>query len=215
MAGSRKIDLTGRNFGRLVVIREAGRKRKEVAWECLCKCGKTVVVNGYALRSGHTQSCGCYAVDRAKAENTKHGMFGTLIYRTYANMKNRCYNPNYYLFKHYGGKGVSVCETWLGDNGFDNFYQWSLLNGYREGLSIDRIDNSKNYCPENCRWVDMTTQQNNRTNNRVITVNGETHTMAEWSRIKGIKYETIQRRIAAGWRESDAVSLKGGCHAPT
>ena len=213
MAGSRKIDLIGKRFGRLVVIREAGRKRKEVVWECLCECGNTKIVNGYALRSGHTQSCGCYAIKRAKESNTKHGMFGTLIYRTYANMKNRCYNPKYHLFSHYGGKGVTVCDEWLGDGGFQNFYQWSMENGYRKGLSIDRIDNEKNYCPDNCRWVDMSVQQNNRTNNRRITDNGETHTMAEWARINGISYSTIQSRLNRGWKEEDAISSKGGVHA--
>lgn len=213
MAGSRKIDLTGKRFGRLVVIREAGRKRKEAAWECLCECGNTTIVNGYALRSGHTNSCGCYAIKRSKESNTKHGMFGTLIYRTYANMKNRCYNPKYYLFSHYGGKGVTVCDEWLGDRGFQTFYQWSIENGYRKGLSIDRIDNEKNYCPDNCRWVDMSVQQNNRTNNRRITSNGETHTMAEWARINGISYSTIQSRLSRGWKEEDAVLSKGGVNA--
>lgn len=121
-------------------------------------------------------------------------------------MKNRCYNPNYYLFQHYGGKGVTVCDEWLGENGLKNFAEWSLANGYSDTLSIDRIDNRKGYSPSNCRWVSMVDQQNNRSNNHIIIYNGESHTMAEWSRITGIPYWTIIKRIAAGWSEQNAVS---------
>ena len=180
----------------------------------MCDCGKTVVVSGYNLRSGKTKSCGCYMIDQTKKANTKHGMFGTSIYRTYSNMKNRCYNPNYYLYKDYGGRGISVCDEWLGNNGFSNFYEWSKENGYRPDLSLDRIDCDGNYSPQNCRWVDMVTQQNNRRNNHMITANGETHTMAEWSRITNIPYCTIQRRIYSGWDESDAVTRSVQIHAP-
>jgi hypothetical protein len=121
-------------------------------------------------------------------------------------MKTRCYNSNYYLFQHYGGKGIVVCENWLGKYGFNNFRKWAFENGYKDGLSIDRIDNSKPYCPENCRWVTMTVQQNNRTNNRMITANGETDTMANWARKTGIPYCTIQRRLYSGWNEQEAVT---------
>lgn len=123
-------------------------------------------------------------------------------------MKNRCYNPHYYLFKNYGGKGISVCDEWLGEHGFESFAKWAFENGYKKELSIDRIDNALGYSPQNCRWVDMKTQQNNRTNNRRITANGETHTMAEWSRISNIHYSTIQRRLKNGWREADAVTVR-------
>lgn len=179
----------------------------------MCDCGNTVIVGGYDLRSGNTQSCGCYARARSIEANRTHGAFGTPLYRTYANMKNRCYNPRYYLFKHYGGKGITVCDEWLGENGFDHFRQWARENGYKQGLSIDRIDNSLNYSPTNCRWVDMAVQQNNRTNNRRITVDGKTHTMAEWSKLSGIKYGTIQSRLKRGWSEADAVTVRPN-HAP-
>lgn len=191
------------------MLRENGRTSNgEIAWECLCDCGNIVTVGGYSLRHGNTRSCGCYAHDRTIEANVTHGAFGTPLYRTYANMKNRCYNPNYYLFQHYGGKGIALCQEWLGEHGFENFRDWATANGYQSGLSIDRIDNSLGYSPTNCRWVDMVAQQNNRTNNRMITANGATHTMAEWSRISGIQYGTIQSRLARGWDETDAVTVR-------
>lgn len=209
----RKIDMTGKRFGRLTVVCEAGLKRKEIAWKCICDCGKTVIVPGYPLRSGKTKSCGCYMRDQTKNANRKHGMFGTPIYRTYFNMKNRCYNPHYYLYKDYGGRGISVCNEWLGDDGFSNFYKWAKENGYHQGLSLDRIDCDGNYSPQNCRWVNMIVQQNNRRNNHMITANGQTHTMAEWARISKIPYSTIQRRIHSGWKDSEAVTRELQRHA--
>lgn len=205
--------MTGKRFGRLTVIREGGRKSGEVAWECLCDCGNIVTVAGYDLRSGNTKSCGCYVHDRSVEANTKHGAFGTLLYRTYSNMKNRCYNPKYCLFQHYGGKGIRVCDEWLGEHGFERFRDWAMSNGYKEGLSIDRINNAADYSPDNCRWADMVAQQNNRTNNRLITANGETRTMADWSRSSGISYATIQGRLSRGWSEADAVTVRPH-HAP-
>ena len=121
------IDMVGRRFGRLTVIEEAGRKRKEVTWKCKCDCGAETVVTGYYLRSGHTQSCGCLIKD---SKTIKHGLYGSRIHSIYYNMKNRCYNPNYYLFHRYGGRGIAVCDEWLGENGLQNFYEWSVENGY-------------------------------------------------------------------------------------
>lgn len=195
---STKIDLTGGRFGRLRVIGEAGRKRKEVLWECVCDCGNTVFVPGYSLRKGHTKSCGCLVSEKAKEANTKHGLYGTRIHGVYTNMKTRCYNPKYYLFKRYGGRGITVCDEWLGPDGLSNFVSWALKNGYSENLSLDRIDNDKGYSPDNCRWVTMKQQQNNRSNNRIITVNGVKKTMAEWADATEASYATLQWHVKAG-----------------
>ena len=213
MGGSRKIDLTGQRFGRLLVIEECGHKRKEIQWMCKCDCGKYFLAGGWDLRSGRTVSCGCKRREGNKSNSFRFQHKDESIARKYTNMKTRCYNPKYYLFQHYGGKGITVCDEWLGKNGFENFYHWSIKHGYKPELSLDRIDNAKGYSPDNCRWVSMKEQQNNRTNNHMITANGETHTMSEWADISGISYWTIQRRISAGWDESIAVTKEVHYHA--
>jgi len=208
MGGSRKIDITGKRFGRLLVLEEAGHQRAEIRWKCLCDCGNIAYFPGWDLRTGRIVSCGCKRKEGRPSNSFQYKNVGTQIYHAYVNMKTRCYNPHYYLYQHYGGKGITICDEWLGKDGFENFYNWSMTHGYSAGLSIDRIDNSKEYSPSNCRWATMTEQQNNRTNNRMITANGETHTMAEWSRLSNIRYETIQRRLSSGWSEQDAVTLR-------
>lgn len=201
-----KYELTGCRFGKLTVIEESGRKHKEVVWKCVCDCGKTTNVISSNLRTGHTKSCGCLVVDATKAANTKHGLYGSRIHRTYFNMKNRCYNPNYYLFKSYGGKGITVCNDWIGENGLINFFEWSMKNGYDDRLSIDRIDNEKGYSPENCRWATMKEQQNNRTNNHYITIDGERRTMRQWCDLHEINYPQFQNMIYRGVEPKEAVA---------
>jgi hypothetical protein len=123
-------------------------------------------------------------------------------------MQSRCYDLTSQHFKNYGGRGIQVCDEWLGENGLDNFREWAISSGYRKGLTIDRIDNSKNYSPDNCRWVDMKTQCQNRRkwgtdthNHKLITwdYNGETHTIAEWSEITGIDEKILRTRKYKGW----------------
>ena len=195
---SRKIDLTGQKFGRLTVLHEDGRIRKEAAWLCECECGNHCRVAGYSLRSKHTLSCGCYMQDASKKVNAKHGLCYTHIYKTYYNIRTRCYNPKYEFAKNYSCKGIEMCPEWLGEHGFESFYEWSIRNGYKDGLTIDRKDNSKGYSPDNCRWVDMITQQNNRTNNRRIKIGPYTHTIAEWARILDINYAALEKHVRQG-----------------
>lgn len=127
--------------------------------------------------------------------HTKHGMRNSRIYNIWRSMRQRCSNPNCRNFKHYGARGIKVCEEW---NDFCIFYEWSLANGYSDRLTIDRIDTNKGYEPSNCRWATQEEQQNNRRNNRYLTVDGISHTMAEWSKITGIKTATIWRRLSVG-----------------
>lgn len=112
-------------------------------------------------------------------------------------MKNRCYNPHVTYYYRYGGRGIGVCDTWRYD--FEAFEKWSFENGYTDELTIDRINNDGNYCPDNCRWVDHATQANNRSSNVVIEYNGEKHNLAEWAEIIGIKYKTLHNRYYSGW----------------
>ena len=125
------------------------------------------------------------------------------LYKVWSGIKQRCFNPNSNRYKNYGGRGISICDEWK--NSFETFCKWALENGYKEGLSIDRIDHEKDYDPSNCRWTDEITQQNNRTNNTLYEYEGETHTLTEWSRIKGIKPKTFCTRWRRGYRGHDLM----------
>lgn len=136
--------------------------------------------------------------------NRTHGLSNTRLYQTYNNMKSRCYKTYAKEYENYGGKGITICDEWLND--FQKFYDWAMMNGYADNLSIDRIDNNKGYSPENCRWVDMSVQNNNTRRTRKIEYNGETHSVSEWSRIIGLSRNTIVKRLKLGWNIEKTLS---------
>ena len=119
-------------------------------------------------------------------------MSQTRLYRIWSNMKTRCENPNRKDYKRYGQRGVKVCEEW---SDFLTFYEWAINNGYKDGLTLDRIDANSNYEPSNCRWATAKEQGNNRTNNHLITYNGETKTIAQWAEERNINHDTLYSRI--------------------
>lgn len=129
----------------------------------------------------------------------RHGLSRTRLYRIYNNMKSRCYKSYAKEYEDYGGRGISICDEWLGRIGFINFYKCAMEHGYDDKLTIDRIDNDKNYEPGNCRWVTRLIQNNNSRHANLIEFNGEKHSIAEWSRIKGISQNTLAKRIKMGW----------------
>lgn len=202
------VDLTGRRFGRLEVISRgedyvSPSGYVAVNWVCRCDCGNTVVVRGCNLKSGASTSCGCERI--IHPNRLTHGQKNTRLYKIWKSMKERCCNKNNASWPEYGGRGIEVCEQWLHD--FKSFYDWSMKNGYREDLSIDRIDNDKGYGPENCRWSDSVGQQNNKRNNHILEFHGERKTMAEWSRITGVSYHKLKDRInKCGWDVERALT---------
>jgi hypothetical protein len=154
-------DLTGQLFGRLKVVSRIGNIRKEAAWLCNCECGKQKIVASYNLRKGFTQSCGCLHAERSssiyKELNKTHGMTRTPTHVSWEQMQQRCNNSNHHAFKHYGGRGISICDRWK------DFQMFLDDMGYRpEYHSLDRINVDGNYEPHNCRWASAKTQANNR-----------------------------------------------------
>lgn len=204
------IDLTGRRFGRLLVIEKYGHKGKTVAWLCKCDCGTEVTVRGADLRRGVTQSCGCLHKEDLIERNTRHGLHSTRLYNIWGVMVQRCYNPNTHCYDAYGGRGIEICREWRDD--FQAFYEWSMKNGYKENLTIDRMDNDKGYSPDNCRWVTRKVQANNTRRNHYITYNGETRTLSEWAGFLGFNPHTLGSRIYRGRDINKALTtpLKGG-----
>ena len=214
---NRLSNIIGKTFGRLTVafetdpqVNPSGRKRPR--YICECSCGNTKTVLGENLVSGKTMSCGCYQKERASGALTKHGKTNSRLYAVWNSMKQRCYNANSTAYHRYGGRGIKMCQEWRDD--FSAFERWAISNGYNDTLkrgacTIDRVDNNGDYTPDNCRWVSQQEQMNNVSYNHNITINGETHTIAEWSRIADMPYARLLQRITKyEMRPEDAISTK-------
>jgi len=187
------IDLTGRQFGKLKVVKRVKNDHKNNAiWLCQCECGKNKIVNGRELRGGDTQSCGCLFI--ASITKPIHGhrrrSGESSTYSTYRGMKERCNNPNQSCYKHYGGRGIKVCEKW---RKFEGFLQ--DMGERPPGKTIDRINNDGDYCPENCRWITNEQQQKNTQKTILVTINNETLCVKDWCKKFKLEYGTILARI--------------------
>lgn len=192
-------DLIGQKFGFLEVVSITDeRKHGKVVWLCKCDCGKYVKVSSHNLKNRSTVSCGCYSKKILEQSRIKHGMYKSRIYNIYICMKERCYNTKAKSYSDYGGRGIEICDEWIGENGFQNFCSWALENGYNEKLTIDRINVNGNYCPENCRWTTHKVQNNNTRRNRIVQYNGESHSVSEWAEITGINRSTLVTRLNKG-----------------
>lgn len=180
------IDITGEKYGRLTAICPTDKRTKGggYIWHFKCECGTEKDIPSNSVRTGLIKSCGCVA--------KPHGMTNTRLFNIWVDMRQRCDNPNSTNYNIYGGKGISVCDEW---KDFKTFAEWSFKNGYDKNLSIDRIDGSKGYYPENCRWATNKQQARNQSRNCLITYNGETHCIAEWSEILGISSVALRLRL--------------------
>ncbi len=184
-------NISGNKYGRLTAVGPAGKtKSRSIIWQCICDCGTITHVPISSLRSGHTKSCGCLGIDRRRDANIKHGQSNSEEYKIWASMIQRCTKN-----RPYGINGISVCQRWKGS--FENFFA-DMGQRPSANHSIDRIDNTGNYEPANCRWADAKTQANNTKRNVWLTHNGVKKTVAQWSRELGIAYTTINNRLARG-----------------
>ena len=183
------IDLTGKKYGKLKVLKKSNQRTKywSICWDCLCDCGNYIVVPGYRLRNGSKTNCGCLKKTKKVTYNAevlekkremgkrlsqsliKHNKSNTRLYNVWISMKQRCNNPHAKHYSSYGGRGIKVCDMW--QNNFSIFYDWAMKNGYNPAAkygkcTIDRIDNDKGYEPNNCRWVTNLENQRNKRSKR-------------------------------------------------
>lgn len=207
-------DISGQRFGRLVAITRTGSDAfRNATWLCRCDCGATKGVPTNPLVSGGTLSCGCQGRDSRVAAQTKHGMHKSSEYRIWQSMIQRCHRPSSSNYVRYGQRGIAVCDRWR--KSFEAFY--ADMGKRPRAHSIDRIDNSGNYEPGNCRWATQTQQCNNRRGNRILTALGRSMTVAEWSRELDIAEDVIRYRVRSGWDAERILGTPGrarGAGAP-
>jgi hypothetical protein len=197
----------GKEYERLTIesfesVRTSGGMK--IIANCKCSCGNKKQISFYKIKNGKTRSCGCLQSEATSAANKlreKHGEAISELYCKWNSMIHRCHKSkkNSIAYKHYRGKGISVCDGW---HTYENFRDWCLQNGFTEGknLEIDRKKNNLGYCPENCRIVTRTENSRNKTNNRILTIFGIQKTMIEWSEhpLCAVQYKTLARRISMG-----------------
>lgn len=207
-------DLIGQRFGRLTVIaRLAERQNRKVMWRCRCQCGNETTAQGARLRSGITASCGCLKIDQLRARNISHGESQrgsvTTEYRCWSHLKERCLNMRSKDFRHYGGRGIKICDRWpLGDEQRSG-YECFLADMGRKptaGHSIDRVDVNGNYEPSNCRWALDDTQAQNRRSNRILSVFGENLPVSVAAKRYDINEHALHKRLRLGWSAERALT---------
>jgi len=196
MRYSKNTVLIGLRFNRYVITAEAGFKGRARMVKAICDCGTEKIVDFGSIRSGTTKSCGCYKIDNMGTYAIKHGLWTHPLYNIWHGIKGRCLNKKSPAYKYYGGRKITVHKEWIND--FKAFYDWCMGNGWQKGLQLDRRDNDKGYCPDNCRFI--TSKQNNRNKrgNRFIEFNGLKKTISEWAEITGLKYSCIWGRQSRG-----------------
>lgn len=185
-------DLTGKVFGLLTVIKEGRHERYFTMWECKCECGNIKEVARCNLISGRQISCGCFNKSISSSRAKTHGLSTTRIYKIWAGMISRCYNPKVSHFNDYGGRGIRVCEEWRSD--FMVFYN-DMKDTYDDTLQIDRIDVNGNYCKENCRWVTALVNARNKRTTIYLTIDGVKKPASEWAQLANKSYYRVHKRI--------------------
>lgn len=200
-------EISGKTFGRWTVLSRAeNRPGCDITiWTCRCKCGVTKEVFGNILRSGRSKSCGCLANELSKKRFVTHGHTSSgresRAYSTWRGMLHRCENRNAVGYKHYGGRGITVCERW---KKFDNFYA-DMGNPLTKQHSIDRIDNDGNYEPSNCRWATREEQSNNTSRSWCIQHDGYAMNRIEWANHLRMDIGTLRSRLRRGWTVKRAL----------
>lgn len=195
---TKPVDMTGKRYGRLVALYPTGKRDASggICWNFRCDCGNEKIMSAGPVRVGIVKSCGCLL--------KPHGMSGTRLFDIWVNMRQRCRADGRPEHDNWGNRGIRVCDEWTS---FPAFRDWAMATGYSDDLTIDRIDNSKGYSPENCRWATYKEQANNTRRNHLIEMDGETHTLKQWCEILGgVSKESVYRRVRDfGWSYEKAL----------
>lgn len=179
-------NLVGMKFGRLVVLNETLKKGKQTYWKCKCDCGNEKYVSAGHLQAGEIKSCGCLQKEYYKRPKSKIVKQKPRLETIYRKMKSRCNNPRNKKYPIYGGRGIKLCEEWQKNS--KSFYQWAMENGYKDNLTIERINVNGNYEPNNCKFATYKEQANNTRRNHFIEINGIKKTIAQWAEYYGMTY---------------------------
>lgn len=200
------IDMEGMQFGRLTVIKRVPTPKhlRVTHWECRCECGNLITTSRPNLITGHTTSCGCYALETkiGNKHRETHNESRTRLYHIWQSMKQRCYDKNHEGYEWYGGRDIKIYDEWME---YINFSKWAKANGYKTNLTIDRIDVNGNYEPNNCRWATIKQQNRNKTTTRYIELDGTKKSLGEWSEILDIPMNTIINRLDRGCDAKEAL----------
>lgn len=198
-------NLSGRKFGRLLVLRVSGYLGRTIAYDCLCACGADKRIRGSNLSNGHTQSCGCVLTE-ALSRPRAHGKNRTPEHLIWKDMRRRCRSKTNSRYADYGGRGIAVCERW------NDFALFLADMGPRPSAthSIERRDNDGNYEPDNCRWATPVEQANNKRSNRNITIGALTLTVEQWNRKLGFPNSVLRKRLWRGWSVEHAMTTPIG-----
>lgn len=203
---SRGEDLTGRKFGRLTISSVLDSKTVM----CRCDCGKETRVGKGHIKSGHTKSCGCLVAEVISTNLVTHGHStkgkASSTYNSWRGMRQRCLNKNNPCYRHYGARGITVCDRWI--NSFENFLE--DMGVCPNGMTIERINSNANYEPSNCRWDTRRAQSLNTSSNVLLSLNGKTQPMSLWAEEVGINSNCIRSRIDRGWTHEQALTIPVG-----
>ena len=201
-----KTDIIGQKFGKLTVIGidKSYLNPKNPKYICICECGNKKSIFKSSLTCGRSKSCGCNQYKGKKGINATHGMSKTRIYHEWLSMRNRCM-PNTKNSKNYYCRGITVCDEWQND--FMHFYIWAMNNGYKDSLSLDRIDNDKGYYPDNCRWITIEEQQANKTNTIRITYQGKEYSLHSLCVYLNLPYKSIHKRYKKMKSKNEPIDI--------
>jgi hypothetical protein len=198
--------IPGMKFGRLAIVEETPSVKKQRRFTCICDCGRQKNVRLHDLLAAKIRSCGCL---HNEGNSTTHGLSRvrgkiTKLYQVWGKMRERCLNPNNNDFAYYGGRGITVCPEWMN---FQDFHAWAAATGYREELTIERLDNNKGYSPNNCKWATRKEQSNNKRNNILITFKGHTKTLRQWADHIGVPISRLKSRYKLGWSPEELLTI--------